>query len=184
MKAYKNRKAFTIVEILIVLTVILVLASMIITVATRVTSQAKEKLTEATIGILNSTIEQFRDFEYNYNNPTFAAWQFPVDCTDDTLIADIVIELGGALNLPDPNLWCFFLSKVPDCKKTMANIDDSLKVLRNITIGGTPTPYIGINDPWKRPLRYQYYPNSMSFPVITSAGPDGQFATRDDITSQ
>ena len=121
MKIKKNKTAFTIVEVLIVITIVLILASMIITVATRVNNQAKEKLTEATIDILNSAIEQFRDFGYNYNNPNFALWQFPLDCNDDTLdITDIASELGVTISDYDPNLWCFFLSKVPESRNTMA----------------------------------------------------------------
>jgi prepilin-type N-terminal cleavage/methylation domain-containing protein len=76
-----------------------------------------------------------------------------------------------------------------------------------ITIGTLPAkPLIRIIDPWGTTLRYDYYPDyydyliafptkhwatyypyrdsaKKTFPVITSAGPDKQFDTDDDITN-
>ncbi len=76
-----------------------------------------------------------------------------------------------------------------------------------ITIGASPAlPFTRIVDPWGTPLRYDYYPEfsdyilanpggnwksyliyrnsaKKSFPVITSAGPDKQFDTADDISN-
>ncbi|MGA2679840.1 MAG: prepilin-type N-terminal cleavage/methylation domain-containing protein [Sedimentisphaerales bacterium] len=76
-----------------------------------------------------------------------------------------------------------------------------------ITIGASPAlPFTRIVDPWGTTLRYDYYPeyadyilanpggswqkylsyrNSAlkTFPVITSAGPDKQFDTADDISN-
>ncbi len=60
-------------------------------------------------------------------------------------------------------------------------------------------PWIRVIDPWGMPLRYDYYSNEKedagpsfsqrgqtirSFPLITSAGPDGEFSTDDDITNR
>jgi prepilin-type N-terminal cleavage/methylation domain-containing protein len=76
-----------------------------------------------------------------------------------------------------------------------------------ITIGASPAlPFTRIIDPWGTPLRYDYYPEfsdyilanpggnwanyvtyrnsaKKTFPVITSAGPDRQFDTADDISN-
>ncbi|MGD0597212.1 MAG: type II secretion system protein [Sedimentisphaerales bacterium] len=65
----------------------------------------------------------------------------------------------------------------------------------------TSLPFTRIIDPWGTPLRYDYYPDfadyvgtwtnyldyrnsaKKTFPVITSAGPDKQFDTADDISN-
>ena len=42
---------------------------------------------------------------------------------------------------------------------------------------------IRLIDPWGTAFRYEYAPATMSFPRITSAGPDRQFDTTDDLRS-
>lgn len=105
----------------------------------------------------------------------------------------------------------FFLSQVPDCRVTLDKIDKSL--LTNKDASGNPMtitinfgttsqtlPLTRIIDPWGTTLRYDYYPDykyytgsglykdyrdsaKKTFPVITSAGPDKQFDTADDISN-
>ena len=64
-----------------------------------------------------------------------------------------------------------------------------------ITIaGGDPWPLFRVVDSWGKTLRYDYYDETKTkqdkldsrrnFPVITSAGADGEFNTDDDITSR
>jgi len=106
----------------------------------------------------------------------------------------------------------FILSQVPDCRKTLDKIDKSLLTNIgtdhvtpiNITINFGATsqtlPFTRIIDPWKTPLNYDYYPDfndytggspyktyrdsaKRTFPIITSAGPDGVFDTADDISN-
>lgn len=108
----------------------------------------------------------------------------------------------------------FILRQVPDCRDTLDKIDKSLltndsndrpptPLTINLTTGTTTIklPFTRIIDPWKTPLRYDYYPEyadytgtwpnyltyrnsaKKTFPVITSAGPDKQFDTADDISN-
>ena len=69
-----------------------------------------------------------------------------------------------------------------------------------IDVDGNVYPLLRVIDPWKATLRYDYYnelppplapedidymkETKKTFPVITSAGPDGIFNTIDDITSR
>jgi prepilin-type N-terminal cleavage/methylation domain-containing protein len=76
----------------------------------------------------------------------------------------------------------------------------------SIEVGGVVTakyPFMRIIDPWGKPLRYDYYPDrkdnptgdfqyyidnvrtpgKRTFPVITSAGPDKTFDTKDDVSN-
>jgi len=108
----------------------------------------------------------------------------------------------------------FFLSRVPACRKTLERIDSSLITDEDdygnqmiIKIDGRNDrvyPLKRFVDPWLergtksrtgKTLRYDYYDESQptpvlkydtrrAFPVITSAGPDGEFDTSDDITSR
>jgi len=98
----------------------------------------------------------------------------------------------------------FLLSRVPESRKTLDKIDRSLitnkdenKQGMNIKIDDREYPLLRIIDPWGRTLRYSYYWNEhespsnepemderRTFPVITSAGPDGIFGTADDMVSR
>ena len=112
----------------------------------------------------------------------------------------------------DPNYsgseaLCFFLNRVPESRKTLEKVDSSLITNKdsnrqdmNITITFPDSsikvyPLLRIIDPWGTALRYDYYNEwelnfilrdrgKRTFPVITSAGPDGIFGTVDDITSR
>jgi prepilin-type N-terminal cleavage/methylation domain-containing protein len=97
----------------------------------------------------------------------------------------------------------FCLNQIPDCRTTLDKIDKSLVVS---DINGTPLtitvtgaipqtfPLRRFIDPWKMTLRYDYYDVDTSllpitgtkktFPVVTSAGPDKQFGTNDDIVNK
>jgi prepilin-type N-terminal cleavage/methylation domain-containing protein len=107
----------------------------------------------------------------------------------------------------------FFLSKVPTCRKTLDKIHrpdkggivkplitnkDAKGVSMSIRVGGVDDedhPLLRIADPWGTTLRYDYYDENennpddrekskRSFPLITSAGPDGIFGNSDDITNR
>ena len=112
-------------------------------------------------------------------------------------------ESGGAV-------MYFFLSMVPECRETLGNIDQALlksdhkisPASKNydedylmITVDGRDYPWIRVIDPWGMTLRYDYYDEDetdfshrketiRNFPLITSAGPDGEFSTDDDITNR
>jgi prepilin-type N-terminal cleavage/methylation domain-containing protein len=101
----------------------------------------------------------------------------------------------------------FFLSRVPDCRETLGKIDKSLITNKGsngadmtITIDGKGYPLLRIIDPWGETLRYDYYNEELppltpskindmkeskrAFPVITSAGPDKEFGSADDIRNR
>lgn len=223
MKSYENKTGLTLVEMLIVVAIIVILTTMVIGIAGRIDNQSKEQLTKSTIAILTAALRQFHDYEYNYM-PPYSEFDFPLDCAffddgglgttlQDALGASSAVISGGA---PDPTFsfssgeaMYFFLSRVPECRKTLDKIDESLitnlgyvtnKQPRRITItypsGSTKEyPLLRIIDPWGETLRYDYYnrlePDPVlrfrgkrTFPVITSAGPDKQFGTADDISSR
>jgi len=119
-----------------------------------------------------------------------------------------VTSINGA---HDPNYsgseaLYFFLSRVPESRQTLDKIDR--KLVTNLGLDDQPMqitidpgakvyPLLRIIDPWRETLRYSYYDNGKegstsepepgsprTFPVITSAGPDKEFGSADDITSR
>ena len=103
----------------------------------------------------------------------------------------------------------FFLSQVPECREALDRIDASLVTNKDrngdklqIEVDGKIYPLNRIVDPWSktipwgRTIRYSYYDNGVeispnepdmddprTFPLLISAGPDGEFNTTDDIKS-
>jgi hypothetical protein len=76
--------------------------------------------------------------------------------------------------------------------------EDYLKIIVD-SANNRSYPWIRVVDPWGTPLRYDYYSNDVeepsltfvqrgqtirSLPLITSAGPNKQFDTSDDITNR
>jgi prepilin-type N-terminal cleavage/methylation domain-containing protein len=210
MRANNHKNGLTLVEILIVVGIIAVLTSMVIGIARRVDDQGKERLVEDAFAILTAALSQFGDYGYNYNAP-YSDLKFPLDCNDyffsDPLNWGIKetleVALGATNVLPvsgvhDPNcsgteMLHFFLSRVPECRKTLEKIDGSLLVSGGVTVSIDRRDFVLLRfiDPWEQALRYDYYVETpfdpstrRTFPVITSAGPDKRFGTDDDISSK
>ncbi len=214
-RTYKT--GLTLIEILVVAAIIVILITMVIVIATRIDTQGKERLTKNTIALLDAALGQFRDFGYEYSDPYYAELKFPPDCNGCMgfqLEGELEKALGFGLgdisitnDSNDPNYsGCealyFFLSRVPESKKTLDKIDKSLLTSKGfggadkvIDVKNKKYPLLRVIDPWSTTLRYSYYRNNcenipsseppsgspMAFPVITSAGADKQFGTADDI---
>lgn len=220
MGSYKHKTGVTLVEMAIVIAVIALLVAMVVGIAARIENQSKENLAKNTIAILTAALGQFHNYEYNYSHPDYSGLKFPLDCNDFTqsaLQTTLQNALGAASVLitggihkneySGSEVLYFFLSRVPECRKTLDEIDGSLITNRdfnkqNMNIRITffdssfrDYPLLRITDPWDTTLRYDYYDEwqinpvtrdegKKTFPVITSAGPDKVFGTVDDITSR
>lgn len=118
-------------------------------------------------------------------------------------VSNVAIDRGGQLqNYVGSEILYFFLNSVPSSRKTLSKIDSSL-ISNKGEFGGSLTitiargsgdrtyPLYRIMDPWGKALHYDYYDEddpkpdeARTFPVVTSAGPDGEFGTRDDISNR
>ncbi|MFA5553696.1 MAG: type II secretion system protein [Phycisphaerae bacterium] len=102
----------------------------------------------------------------------------------------------------------FFLQRVPQSRQVLDMINRQFLTNKGkngepilITIDGRQEFLIRIVDSWGTPLRYDYYDEQevllntaagfrnalktvRTFPLITSAGPDREFGTADDITNR
>ena len=214
MKSYENKTGLTLVEMLIVLAIVVILTTMVIGLAGRIDDQSKEQLTKNTIGIITAALRQFNDYEYRYT-PAYAGFSFPLDCNDfpqlmlemtmGSALGAMVVISGGTpdISYSGGEALFVFLSQLPECRKTLDKIDESL--MTNIGVDTQPRnisvtypngsmkeyPLLRIIDSWGTTLKYDYYdevtlnPRSKrTFPVITSAGPDKKFGNTDDISSR
>jgi len=101
----------------------------------------------------------------------------------------------------------FFLRMVPTSRAVLSDIDESMlsnldssdqqMTIRINNMNSRENPWMRIVDPWGTTLNYDYYVNEQqedsalsdaqraetirAFPLITSAGPDREFGTDDDI---
>lgn len=215
MKSYRDKTGFTLTEILVVVAIIAILTTMVITLAARFDTQGKERGMKSALALLDAALGEFRDYGFSYRHPDYNDLGFPLDCNgfSRTNLQTAIEEAlgtgsGSVLITPDyndPNFsgseaLYFFLSKVPDSKKTLGKIDSSLitnevpgDVPLEIDVDGRTSPLFRIIDPWGQTIRYDYYDeddlakieeSKKVFPLIISAGQDGEFGTDDDITNR
>lgn len=229
MKRYGHKIGITLIEMLVVVAIIVMLASITISVATRVDNQAKERLIENTFTLLNTALQQFSDYKFQYNKDDldypggqaernfYVGLDFPIDCNGfseaglqaelaKVLNKTVVINpVGAAVHAPNYSsgeAFYLFLSRVPECRKTLDKIDASLitnldfaKQPINIDIDGRFYPLLRVIDPWGRALYYDYYNegaltlldmelSKRNFPLLISAGPDRIFGTFDDMANK
>ncbi len=167
MKIEIKNSGLTLLELLTAMALILIMVSMVL-VATQVSwVDTNKKLTESTIALLDSALEDYREYD---------------PCSGS----------ANPLLFPEPNYWPAVdfsdpntrhsaslyqqLNLVPDAKKILEKIADS-----QITLVNNYPVFI---DAWKTPLDYRYDAALNNFPVIISAGPDKKFKTTDDITNK
>jgi len=153
----------SLMEILIVVVIIAMLTTMVIGVASRIDTQAKEKSVDSMFTMLDSALQEYREFTNHFPEQKEANY------------ANAVIHsqyLYGELQA------------IPASQKILQKIDNAL--IKNlyspvgVPLAQTPPE---IYDPWGTPLDYRYIAGE-NFPRLISAGPDKTFGTKDDITNR
>jgi hypothetical protein len=184
---------------------------MVIGIASRIDTQGKEQLTKNTFALLDAALGEFGDYEYSYSAPSDANLKFPLDCNGFST-SDFLTELGWTIGPPAAQhdagysgceAMYFFLNRVPESRQTLDKIDR--KLVTNLGLDDQPMqitidpgakvyPLFRVIDPWGTTLRYDYYNDTgtlaermkskKTFPLITSAGPDKEFGSADDIRNR
>jgi prepilin-type N-terminal cleavage/methylation domain-containing protein len=160
MKIEIKNSGLTLLELLTAMAIILIMVSMVL-VATQVSwIDTNKKLTESTIALLDSALEDYREY---YTGSTFP--------DPNALLA---VDFSSC---KDPNqtrhsasLYSV-LNSVPDAKKILEKIADSQITLIEATGGNKYPVFI---DAWGTVLDYRYV-DGMTFPLIISAGPNRKF---------
>lgn len=219
----KDKKGFTAVEVIVVVSIIAVILSMVIGVGRHIMEQARRRAAKSTIDIIVTAVEQY--YDDNKNNMPFYTTGIPLYDSDAATYlehfkkSDFESELGGLIltviagehpdvfngivtNSDDAD-WSsealyHFLDKSPNSRRILSALNESFVTsLDNtgtaleveIADGLHPDPDDTVNmlrfiDPWGNSFRYRYNSGD-SFCIITSAGPDGDFATAgDNVTNR
>jgi prepilin-type N-terminal cleavage/methylation domain-containing protein len=145
MKSYGQKTGFTLVEMVIVVAIIAFLAAMVVGIARRIDNQSKERLCENTFALLDTALEQFRDYGYEYKTSAtddderdfYLGLDFPADCNGftESKLEERLGDLLGAESLPDisggdhndvgysgSEALYFFLDRVPASSETLDKI--------------------------------------------------------------
>jgi prepilin-type N-terminal cleavage/methylation domain-containing protein len=160
MKTRRYKHGLSLVEMLIVISVIALLATMVVGIASRIDNQSKERGVESTFALLEGALEEYRDYQ-----GAFPA-QPVKDFTDVPAHSEL---LYGELY------------SIPSSRKILDKVRDSL--IKNDFDSGAVPPVPEIYDPWETALDYRYVAGE-NFPEIVSAGPDRTFGNADDIKNR
>jgi len=84
MEKTERKSGFTLVEMLIVLSLVMVLTAVTLTIATHLDTRAKEELTKNTIALIDAALQEFEEYGFVYNNTVddYSGFTFPLDCND------------------------------------------------------------------------------------------------------
>ena len=162
MKTRRNKYGFTLLEMLIVMTLIVILASMVIGVASHIDARTKKHGVENTFVLLDSALQEYRQFRD----------KFPEQ-----------LEQNYANAAAHSEYLYNELDSVPDSRSILEKVNKSL-IENKYAATGVPTGTgPEIYDPWGTALDYRYAPGE-NFPEMLSAGSDKKFGTADDISSK
>lgn len=182
------RRAFTMVELLIVVAILAILVAVLLGVSSYITTQNNTALTRNCMDILDAAIGEFHAITGRY----------PVDdWIDNGGYMDAVGSLIDGAEAPggppgEDELLYLQLSLLPQTREIIAKLPEQLLAQSSVTveIGGQPTPYLrSIVDAWGTPLNDD--PGDPDddtsdpydvFPRLWSNGPDRTPRTEDDIT--
>jgi prepilin-type N-terminal cleavage/methylation domain-containing protein len=200
MRADK-KKAFTLLEVLVTLAIILVLAGALIGTGRYLRVKAERQLTQSAIDVICMALQQY--FDQTDHFPPVAGSE--TDLKTALSVTAVKVSRGTHpeyLSTPDASegeRWWrseslfYFLDRVPQSKAILNGL--SSQILSNkdangiglqveIPTGGTTHDWVRFVDTWGVSLNYTYTAGDV-FPLLTSAGPDKKFeTTADNIVSQ
>jgi prepilin-type N-terminal cleavage/methylation domain-containing protein len=205
-----KKTAFTLIEVLVTLAVILILAGALVGGGKYLKTQAERQLTAGEIEIISTALEQYYDAYKKFPFSNRDIDPTPDGKPDSYTKLHLEWDIAGAAGTVSPasltmeekagdNTFVsyassaalfYYLDQNKDCRqiieaiasRLITNKDALTGAALTITIGGTPVDLPRFIDAWGMSLRYEYM-SGYSFPAITSAGPDKIFDTQDDLRS-
>ena len=210
MVKFRDKKGFSITEILVVIAILAILITLVLRAGRRLKTQADEKLAKSTIGVLVAAIEHYYNYHGGFPVVTVDAALGRTGYGETELIEDVASDFGLLITdvtvvlnpLAHDAGYCssealfYFLDKNPECRRIIEVITESqitckdadgANIILEVNTGAavpTDIPLIRFIDPWGNAFRYTYTAGD-TFPTIESAGPDGYMATvQDNISSR
>ncbi len=192
MNGGPRQRAFSLVEMLVAMAIIILLAALVLGVGRHLVHQSQERLTEGALQVLAAALEQYYESRQTFPEAPPGFRQADLENAlrrgpQDRAGPDIQNTYASS------ELLYYRLDEAPDSRRLVETIADSLKTdlddqgrRRRFTVQATgeQIPLVRFVDAWGRSLRYVYEPDTMTFPIVSSAGIDGQFGTADDLTSE
>ena len=196
-----KQRAFTLIEMLVVVAIVLILFGAMITATKHLKAESQRRLTASAIAVVetaldqyyqNTTPKQYPPAVFSKNGLNEVLYGTPPSNTVTATIGDV-----DDPNFVPPKLFWnsgaayYFLTRVPQSKAILESLSNRMisnRDLNEAAILVTVPPAAAVDfvrfvDAWGTSLKYQYQ-TGYAFPVITSAGPDRVFGTGDDVVSQ
>lgn len=194
------RRAFTILELLIVIGIIAVLIAVTLAVGDAVTTGSRNRITQDTIRVLDSALNQYIAYAGDIPAPTVddprpgtPNFVIPVgdvrNMSDTDSSSPINAERGKRMN-NSAGLFVLQVSKSPAAKAAVDRIPG--RVFKQVTtlVGGQPLTLPTPLDGWGRPIRYVHpafqgelagasLSNSNDFPQLPPLRPGKSYAFTD-----
>jgi prepilin-type N-terminal cleavage/methylation domain-containing protein len=201
-----RKKAFTLIEVLVTLAIILILAGTLIGAGKYLRVRAERQLTASAIEVISTALQQYYDQTGSFPPVIYSANELKTALSVTTVT---VSPPGGQPTSPgESNLWwCsqslfYFLDRVPQSKAVLSGLSNRMLTNKGktgvglqIQIDGTTYDWVRFVDAWGTTMEYIYNSDESahkvsgySFPVIRSAGPNKNFTdppgSGDDLCNQ
>lgn len=163
MVARSRSRAFTLLEMLVVIGIIGILISITLVIGSAVTSGARQRITMDTLRVLDTTVESYVKTKGDIPDP-WIIFEATIPALTNKIIpiAD-ARNMGDTDSSPRPaghqminsvGLFIAQAERVPEAKTALSNL--SPKVIRqsSFKISGTDLTLTTVFDGWGRPIRY------------------------------
>ena len=71
MNSNRNKAAFTIVEMLVVIAIVAILTAMVVGIAGRVDNQGKQRFMVNTLSLIDAALNQFSEYGFDYKDDDY-----------------------------------------------------------------------------------------------------------------
>ena len=201
MKRRYAQFGFSLVEVLVVMAIIIILATIVVGVGKRFVRQSQERLTNSAIDVIQTAIEQYHDFheKFPFVTPPISDSD---GYTQDMLITalrtvendqTVTVQPAGTIGEEySSEMLYYVLDQYPNSRRLIDAMVADLKTSKDdqgrerkiiLNNGGEEIPLVRFVDIWGRSLRY-VYTQDMTFPLVLSAGIDGEFGSSDDLNGE
>lgn len=188
-----KHSGMTLMEILVVLTIISILVGVSITAANAVRQRAAVDLTQSMLDVLDTALQQY------YTDHNAFPPQVNTEAAFETLLfGNPPNNTISVIGTHEDSYWSaeslyYCLNRSPNSHSIIASLSDSLLTSKDKAgaylaakedlAPGETFDLLRFVDAWGTTLQYEYVTGA-TFPTVFSAGPDKKFSTGDDITNE